>query len=111
MKMTDNQQSNRDYQQDERQRKAIHIRLDRMIDELDGRPADRRRYQPFPIGVLEKAIEKSLQGLEDLVRSLVTLLRSAYQNRGTNSSKGVGGISSNPLFWLIIQHFPSVFTP
>ena len=39
MKMTDNQQSNRDYQQDERQRKAIRILLYRMIDELEGRPA------------------------------------------------------------------------
>ncbi len=74
MKMTDNQQSNRDYQQDERQRKAIRILLYRMIDELDGRPVDRRRYQPFPIGVLEKTIEKSLQGLEDLVRSLVSAI-------------------------------------
>ena len=70
--MTDNQQSNRDYQQDERQRKAIHTRLDRIIDEWEGRPATYRRYQPFPIGVLEKTIEKSLQGLEDLVRSLVS---------------------------------------
>lgn len=70
--MDNNQKSNRDYQQLERQRKAIRTRLYRMIDELDGRPVDRRTYQPFPIGVLEKTIEKSLQGLEDLVRSLVS---------------------------------------
>ncbi len=74
MKMTDNQQSNRDYQQDERQRKAIHIRLDRIIDEWEGRPADHRRYQPFPFGALEKTIEKSLQGLEDRVRRLVNAI-------------------------------------
>jgi len=63
--------THRDYQQLERQRKAMRNRLYRMIDELDGRPVDRRTYQPFPIGVLEKTIEKSLQGLEDLVRRLV----------------------------------------
>ena len=63
--------THRDYQQLERQRKAMRNRLYRMIDELDGRPVDRRTYQPFPIGVLEKTIEKSLQGLENLVRRLV----------------------------------------
>ena len=60
-----------DDQQLERQRKAMRTRLYRMIDELDGRPVDRRTYQPFPIGVLEKTIEKSLQGLENLVQRLV----------------------------------------
>ena len=34
--MENNQNSNRDYQRDERQRKAIRILLYRMIDELDG---------------------------------------------------------------------------
>ena len=67
-KPTRNQRS---YQQLERQRKALRNRLYRMIDELDGRPVDRRKYQAFPVGVLEKAIEQSLQGIEDLVRRLV----------------------------------------
>ena len=61
----------RDYQQLERQRKALRTRLYRLIDELEGRPVDRRTYQPFPIGVLEKAIENALQGVEDLTRRLV----------------------------------------
>ena len=65
------QQSSRDYLQLERQRKALRQRLYRMIDELEGRPVDRRKYQPFPIGVLEKAIEQRLQGVEDLARRLV----------------------------------------
>ena len=65
------QQPIRDYQQLERQRKALRNRLYRMIDELEGRPVDRRKYQPFPIGVLEKAIEQRLQGVEDLTRRLV----------------------------------------
>ena len=70
--MNKNQKFNPVDQQFERQRKAMRTRLYRMIDELEGRPVDRRTYQPFPIGVLEKTIEKSLQGLEDLVRSLVS---------------------------------------
>ena len=65
------QQSYRDYQQLERQRKALRNRLYRVIDELEGRPVDRRKYQPFPIGVLEKAIEQRLQGVENLTRRLV----------------------------------------
>ena len=60
-----------DYQQLERERKALRTRLYRLIDELEGRPVDRRKYQAFPIGVLEKAIEQSLQGVEDLTRRLV----------------------------------------
>ena len=59
------------YQQLEQQRKALRTRLYRIIDELEGRPVDHRKYQPFPIGVLEKTIEKSLQGVEDLTRRLV----------------------------------------
>ena len=63
--------THRDYQQLERQRKAMRNRLYQMIEELDGRPVDRRTYQPFPIGVLEKKIQKSLHGLENLFRRLV----------------------------------------
>jgi len=63
-----------EYAQLERQRKAMRSRLYRMIDELEGRPIDRRKYQPFPIGVLEKTIESSLQGLEALVRNLLIRL-------------------------------------
>lgn len=70
--MNNDQQPKRDYQQLERQRKAICTRLYRMIDELEGRPVDRRTYQPFPIGVLEKSIENSLQGVENLVQRLVS---------------------------------------
>ena len=73
--------THRDYQQLERQRKALRTRLYRMIDELDGRPVDRRTYQPFPIGVLEKTIEKSLQGLEDLARKLVLAIEKRFSKR------------------------------
>jgi len=59
------------YDQLERQRKAMRNRLYRMINALEGRPVDRRKYQPFPIGVLENSIEISLQGVEDLARRLV----------------------------------------
>lgn len=60
-----------DYEMLERQRKALRTRLFRMIDELEGRPVDRRKYQPFPIGALEKAIETKLQQVEDLTTRLV----------------------------------------
>ena len=60
-----------EYAQLERQRKALRNRLYRMIDALEGRPVDHRKYQPFPIGVLEKTIEVALQGLENLARNLV----------------------------------------
>ena len=59
-------------QQREQQRKAMRTLLYRIVDELEGNPVDRRSYQPFPFGVLEKAIDQRLQGLEDLVRRLVS---------------------------------------
>jgi hypothetical protein len=71
MKESQDNKRKRNYLQLESQRKAMRQRLYRMIDELEGRPVDRRKYQPFPIGVLEKVIENRLQGLEDLVRRLV----------------------------------------
>ena len=71
MKKTSKSPLSFEYAQLERQRKAMRSRLYRMIDELEGRPVDRRKYQPFPIGVLEKTIEVSLQGLETLVRNLI----------------------------------------
>ena len=64
-------QKPRDYEMLERQRKALRTRLFRMIDELEGRPVDHRKYQPFPIGALEKAIEQSLQQVENLTRRLI----------------------------------------
>ena len=72
--MNQSRRSYHDDQQAERQRKAIRSLLFQMIDTLDERSGNIRRYQPFPIGVLEKTIEKSLQGLEDLVRSLVSAI-------------------------------------
>ena len=63
-----------DYQQLERQRKALRTRLYRILGELEGRPVDRRKYQPFPFGALEKAVEKRIRGVEDLVRRLVLAL-------------------------------------
>lgn len=60
-----------DYQQLERQRKALRTRLYRILDELEGRPVDRRKYQAFPFGTLEKVIENRIRGVEDLVSRLV----------------------------------------
>jgi len=61
-----------EYQQLERQHKAMRNRLYRMIDALEGRPVDRRKYQSFQFGALEKVIENRIRGVEDLARSLVT---------------------------------------
>ena len=76
-----------DYAQLERQRKAMRNRLYRMIDALEGRPVDRRKYQPFPIGVLEKTIEVALQGLENMVRSLLIRLEEKVLTHRTWDKK------------------------
>lgn len=79
-----NQNSKKDpntYDMLERQRKAMRTRLYRMIDELEGRPVDRRKYQPFPYGILEKAVELSLQALENRVRQLIEKIEKWAQKK------------------------------
>ena len=51
--------------------KESQPRLYRILAELEGRPVERRKYQSFPFGALEKVIEDRIRGVEDLVRRLV----------------------------------------
>jgi len=55
----------------ERQRRALRWRLNQLLDELEGRSVNRRTYQPFPYGLIEKSIEMALRSLEGQVRSFV----------------------------------------
>ena len=59
------------YSQLERQRKALRYRLYRMIDELEGRPTNRRKYPPQPYGLLAGAVEAALRTMESTIRGLV----------------------------------------
>ena len=46
-------------------RRQLIEELYRILDDLEGRPVRRRQYNIFPLGILERAIQKGLIRFED----------------------------------------------
>ena len=65
----------------EQERRKNITRLYRLLDQLEGRPEATGNYHPFPIGTLEKVIDKSLIGFEKFVHRIVTALLKRLRKR------------------------------
>ena len=65
----------------ERQRQLLIDELNKLLRELDRRPALQRRRSGFPFDLMEKSISWSLKQLENLVSSVVAAVLSKVAGR------------------------------